>query len=54
MRKPVIEDKAADHALFCKYAGELLQRVTGKESTVVPPVSKISKVFLNFSCPLRQ
>ncbi|XP_067026010.1 DDB1- and CUL4-associated factor 1-like isoform X2 [Acropora muricata] len=43
MRKPVIEDKAADHALFCKYAGELLQRVTGKESTVVPPVSKISK-----------
>ncbi|XP_015778205.1 PREDICTED: protein VPRBP-like isoform X2 [Acropora digitifera] len=33
MRKPVIEDKAADHALFCKYAGELLQRVTGKKST---------------------
>lgn len=48
MRKPLIEDKAADHALFCKYAGELLQRVTGKKSMVGPSVSNISKVFLNF------
>ena len=54
MREPVIEDKAADHALFCKYAEELLERVTGKTSTVVPSLSKITKVFLNFSYPLQQ
>ena len=57
MCKPVIEDKAADHALFCKYAGELLERVTGKTlgtSTVVPSLSRITKVFSIFSYPLQQ
>lgn len=46
MREPVIEDNASDHALFCKYAGELLERVTGKAlatSTVVPSLSRITK-----------
>ena len=48
MREPVIEDNASDHALFCKYAGELLERVTGKAlatSTVVPSLSRITKVI---------
>ena len=57
MREPVIEDNASDHALFCKYAGQLLERVTGKTlatSTVVPSLSRITKVFSIFSCPLRQ
>ncbi|XP_067026012.1 DDB1- and CUL4-associated factor 1-like isoform X1 [Acropora muricata] len=46
MREPVIEDNASDHALFCKYAGQLLERVTGKTlatSTVVPSLSRITK-----------
>ena len=48
MREPVIEDNAADHALFCKYAAELLERVTGKSlatSTAVPSLSRITKVW---------
>lgn len=48
MREPVIEDNAADHALFCKYAAELLERVTGKAlatSTAVPSLSRITKVL---------
>ena len=51
MLEPAIEGKATDHALFCKYAGELLERVTGKtlaKSTVVPSLSRITKV-LQFS-----
>ncbi|KAK2548824.1 DDB1- and CUL4-associated factor 1 [Acropora cervicornis] len=46
MLEPAIEGKATDHALFCKYAGELLERVTGKtlaKSTVVPSLSRITK-----------
>jgi len=46
MREPVIEDNAADHAMFCKYAAELLERVTGKSlatSTAVPSLSRITK-----------
>ncbi|XP_015776035.1 PREDICTED: protein VPRBP-like isoform X3 [Acropora digitifera] len=46
MLEPVIEGKATDHALFCKYAGELFERVTGKTlatSTVVPPLSRIHR-----------
>ena len=57
MLEPVIEGKATDHALFCKYAGELLERVTGKTlatSTVVRSLSRITKVFSIFLCPLRQ
>ena len=53
----MIEGKATDHTLFCKYAGELLQRVTGKTlatSTVVRSLSRITKVFSIFFCPLRQ
>ena len=48
MREPVIEDNASDHALFCKYAAELLERVTGKSlatSTAVPSLSRITKVW---------
>ena len=48
MREPVIEDNASDHALFCKYAAELLERVTGKAldtSTAVPSLSRITKVL---------
>ena len=30
MREQIIEGNASDHALFCKYAAELLERVTGK------------------------
>ncbi|XP_044182519.1 DDB1- and CUL4-associated factor 1-like isoform X2 [Acropora millepora] len=46
MLEPVIEGKKTDHALFCKYAGELLERVTGKTlatSAVVPPLSRIHR-----------
>lgn len=46
MREPVIEDNASDHALFCKYAAELLERVTGKSlatSSAVPSLSRINK-----------
>ena len=48
MREPIIEDNASDHALFCKYAAELLERVTGKSlatSTAVPSLSRINKVW---------
>ena len=47
MREPVIEDNAADHAQFCKYAAVLLERVTGKSlatSSAVPSLSRITKV----------
>ena len=47
MREPVIEDNAADHAQFCKYAADLLERVTGKSlatSSAVPSLSRITKV----------
>ena len=47
MREPIIEDNASDHALFCKYAAELLERVTGKSlatSSAVPSLSRINKV----------
>ena len=47
MREPVIEDNAADHAQFCKYAADLLERVTGKSlatSAAVPSLSRITKV----------
>ena len=57
MLEPAIEGKATDHALFCKYAGELLERVTGKtlaKSTVVPSLSRITKVLSIFSYLLRQ
>jgi len=46
MREPVIEDNASDHAMFCKHAAELLERVTGKSlatSTAVPSLSRITK-----------
>lgn len=52
MREPVIEDNASDHALFCKYAAELLERVTGKSlatSTAVPSLSRITKVCTDMS-----
>ena len=55
MREPVIEDNASDHALFCKYAAELLERVTGKSlatSTAVPSLSRITKVWC--SCDYSQ
>lgn len=29
MREPVLHDKRLEHAKFCKYATELLERVTG-------------------------
>ena len=48
MREPIIEDNASDHALFCKYAAELLERVTGKSlatSSAVPSLSRINKVW---------
>ena len=54
MREPVIEDNAADHAMFCKYAAELLERVTGKSlatSTAVPSLSRITKVWYSPDCP---
>ena len=57
MLVPVIEGEETDHALFCKYAGELLERVTGKTlatSTVVPSVSRITRVFSIFSYSLQQ
>ena len=57
MLEPVVEGKATDHALFCKHAGELLERVTGKTlatSTVVPSLSRITRVFSIFSYPLQQ
>lgn len=47
MREPVIEDNAADHAQFCNYAADLLERVTGKSlatSSAVPSLSRITKV----------
>ena len=50
----MIEDKATDHALFCKYAGELLEIVAGKTSTVFPSLSKITKVLSIFPFPLQQ
>ena len=56
MLEPAIEGKAADHALFCKYARELLERVTGKTlamSTVVPSLSRITKVLSILSFLLR-
>ena len=52
MREPVIEDNASDHALFCKYAAELLERVTGKSlatSTAVPSLSRITKVWTHLT-----
>ena len=54
MREPVIEDNASDHALFCKYAAELLERVTGKSlatSTAVPSLSRITKVWYRSDYP---
>ena len=30
MREPVLHDKRLEHAKFCKYATELLERVTGE------------------------
>ena len=57
MLERMIEGKAADRALFCKYAGELLERVTGKTlatSTVVRSLSRITKVFSIFLYPLGQ
>ena len=57
MLEPAIEGKATDHALFCKYAGELLERVTGKtlaKSTVVPSLSRITKVLSILSYLLQQ
>ena len=48
MREPIIEGNAPDHALFCKYAAELLERVTGKSlatSSAVPSLFRIKKVW---------
>ena len=47
MREQLIEGNVSDHALFCKYAAELLERVTGKSlatSSAVPSLSGIKKV----------
>ncbi|XP_070545766.1 DDB1- and CUL4-associated factor 1-like [Ptychodera flava] len=32
MREPVLQDKRSDHMTFCRYASELIERVTGKSS----------------------
>ena len=42
MREPITENNSSDHAFFCKYAAELLERVTGKSA--VPSLSRINKV----------
>ena len=42
MREPITENKSSDHPIFCKYAAELLERVTGKFA--VPSLSRINKV----------
>ena len=39
MREPVLHDKRLEHAKFCKYATELLERVTG-ESNIIPASCK--------------
>ena len=33
MREPVLPDKANEHSIFCKYASELIETVTGKALT---------------------
>ena len=30
MREPVLPDKTSEHIVFCKYASELIETVTGK------------------------
>lgn len=32
MKEPVLQDKRSDHAKFCKYAAELIERVSGASS----------------------
>ncbi|XP_032243093.2 DDB1- and CUL4-associated factor 1 [Nematostella vectensis] len=46
MREPVLEDNISDHLVFCKYAAELLERVTGKPlgnaTSSIPSLSRIT------------
>lgn len=51
MKEPVLQDKRQEHVKFCKYASELLERVSGKESnrysdTSLEDIRKVNNVFV--------
>ena len=52
MREPVCPDNLNDHIKFCKYASELIERVTGKNITDhnsrMPLLSSLTRVSNNF------
>ena len=32
MKEPVLQDKRQEHVKFCKYASELIEKVSGKQT----------------------
>ena len=57
MKEPVLQDKRSEHVKFCKYANELIERVSGKiqHANIDASLDRIRKVialFLHVICLL--
>lgn len=49
MKEPVLQDKRLEHVKFCKFASQLLERVSGKQPNTfdasLEDIRKVSRCF---------